>query len=288
MSEYEGEAMNRQETVNVTTGADNVRKDDTRIRKEDRKHKKQFVAIVLGSGLFGGICGFTVSRFYALAEDGKELYEAFRQLQLDASAFTRGAMFFVAGALLLLGLIYYRQAAKGYASWDGEAEDQIGLVEKQLDMGITLTNMIYVVLMVCFGIGSYQMAKSANGNLALLLLYCAAFLVFIFLNLFLQKACVNLEKKINPEKKGSVYDLKFRKKWLGSCDEAEKRAIYEASYHSFTAVHLLCTVLFTALIMFGMLFEIGLLPYILVGAIWFTDVMVYCVYTLRNGSVTAN
>lgn len=261
---------------------------DDRIRKEDGKQKKRFIGIVLGSGLVGGICGFTVSHFYALAENGKELQEVFRQLQLDMSAFTRGAMFFVAGALMLLGLICYRHAAKGYASWDGEAEDVIGQVEKQLDMGVTLTNIIYVALMFFFGIGSYQMAKSEKDALALILLYCAAFLIFIFLNLFLQKACVNLEKKINPEKQGSIYDLKFRKKWLASCDEAEKRAIYEAAYHSFTAVQMVCMVFFTALIMLGMLFEIGLLPYVLVGVIWFTNVAVYCVHTLRNGSVTAN
>lgn len=288
MSEYEREAMINPETAKVTEVSENNRADDARIRKEDNSHKKQFVAIVLGSGVIGGICGFAVNHFYRIAENAEELHEAFRQLQLDASAFTRGAMFFVAGALLLLGLIYYLQARKGYATWDGEAEDQISLVEKQLDMGVTLTNVIYVVLMVCFGIGSYQMAKGGSASSQVLLLYCAAFLVFIFLNLFLQKACVNLEKKINPEKKGSVYDLKFRKKWLASCDEAEKRAIYEASYHSFMAVQLLCTILLTTLIMFGMLFEIGLLPYVLVGAIWFTNVTVYCVYTLRNGSVTAN
>lgn len=261
---------------------------DERIRKEDGKQKKRFVGIVLGSGLVGGICGFTVSHFYMLTENGKELQEAFRQLQLDVSAFTRGAMFFVVGALLLLGLIHYRHAAKGYASWDGEAEDVIGQVEKQLDMGITLTNIIYVALIFFFGIGSYQMAKSGKDTLTLLLLYCAAFFVFIFMNLFLQKACVNLEKKINPEKQGSVYDLKFRKKWLASCDEAEKRAIYEAAYHSFTAVQIVCMVFFTALIMLGTLFEIGLLPYILVGMIWLTNVVVYCVHTLRSGSVTAN
>ncbi|MDY4515087.1 MAG: DUF3169 family protein [Lachnospiraceae bacterium] len=35
--------------------------------------------------------------------------------------------------------------------------------------------------------------------------------------------------KPNPEKTASVYDTKFQKKWMDSCDEAEKILIREAT-----------------------------------------------------------
>ena len=37
------------------------------------------------------------------------------------------------------------------------------------------------------------------------------------------KLVVDLEKKLNPEKKGSVFEMQFQKTWLESCDEAQKQ-----------------------------------------------------------------
>ena len=42
-----------------------------------------------------------------------------------------------------------------------------------------------------------------------------------------------LTKELNPEKKGSVYDVKFVDKWEDSCDEAEKILIYKCAYKTY-------------------------------------------------------
>ena len=51
--------------------------------------------------------------------------------------------------------------------------------------------------------------------------YMIALIVFIagnFLRMKLQQMTVDFQKIMNPEKQGSVYDLRFQKKWEESCD----------------------------------------------------------------------
>ena len=48
------------------------------------------------------------------------------------------------------------------------------------------------------------------------------FLASVAVLVVLQQKIVDLERRINPEKRGSVYDMKFQKTWMDSCDEAER------------------------------------------------------------------
>lgn len=85
-----------------------------------------------------------------------------------------------------------------------------------------------------------------------------------------QNRIVNFTKEINPEKKGSVYDLKFQKTWIASCDEAEQLQIYRAALGMF----LVCFI--------GMLsWHFGMLPLTMVLFVWLTGVIVYGVESLR-------
>lgn len=53
-----------------------------------------------------------------------------------------------------------------------------------------------------------------------------------------------------PEKKTSVYDLKFQKKWMDSCDEAEKILIGKCAYKAFGKTNLTCVILAAVLALF--------------------------------------
>lgn len=48
------------------------------------------------------------------------------------------------------------------------------------------------------------------------------FLVILAEGIIIQQKAVDITKIMYPEKTASVYDLKFQKKWVDSCDEAEK------------------------------------------------------------------
>ena len=57
---------------------------------------------------------------------------------------------------------------------------------------------------------------------------------------------VNYIKEHNPEKRGSVYQVSFNKKWLESCDEAERLYIYRSGYTGYRAGTYTCLGLWLA------------------------------------------
>ena len=71
---------------------------------------------------------------------------------------------------------------------------------------------------------------------------------------------VDLERRINPEKRGSVYDMKFQKTWMDSCDEAERAQIGQACYRAYMVGTKVCIFLWVALLILNFVFDFGLLP----------------------------
>ena len=88
-------------------------------------------------------------------------------------------------------------------------------------------------------------------------------------------------KEINPEKKGSVYDLKFRKTWIASCDEAEQLQIYRAAFRAYTAMNYAALGMFLVCFIGMLSWHFGLLPITMVLFVWLTGVIVYGVESLR-------
>ena len=77
-----------------------------------------------------------------------------------------------------------------------------------------------------------------------------------------------LSKEINPEKRGSVYDMKFQERWLESCDEAERRQIGQASYKAYTTLNKFCPYCWGVLFLGNMIFHYGILPSTVVLLVW--------------------
>ena len=96
-----------------------------------------------------------------------------------------------------------------------------------------------------------------------------------------QQKLVNLTKEINPEKKGSIYDVKFQKKWEASCDEAELFAIYKSAYRSYCITQRLCIILWLFCIIGGFVWGFGAVPVLLVSIIWGTMITSYCYYAIH-------
>ncbi len=260
-------------------------KEDSKVQKEDKRHVKSFVVICVLAGILGGIIGLFGNWMHFYFQEINGVWNTYAQLQQNVTNVARILTYVIAFLMLGIGLYFYGRAKKSYRAWDGEEENVIEQVEKNLSRGIVVSNLIYIVLMICFGFATYQMVERDMHRGFFEMFYILSFLVFIFLNIFLQKACINFEKQINPEKRGSVFDFKFRKKWLASCDEAEKRAIYEAAYHSFINVHITCCVLFCCVEIFGMFFKVGLLSYLLIAIIWLVNLITYCVNCLKNNMI---
>ena len=108
-------------------------------------------------------------------------------------------------------------------------------------------------------------------------------MLFRSLVIFAQQKAVDLERKMNPEKHGSVYDAKFQKKWLDSCDESERRQIGEASRRAYMVTTRLCLGLWLALVILSMLFDMSLLPVFVLLLVWGTMQVTYTLECIRLG-----
>ena len=131
-----------------------------------------------------------------------------------------------------------------------------------------------------FNAGTAKLPQSSDGNTITLLVI---FLVVIALATLLQQKTVDLTKKMNPEKRGSVYDMKFQERWWESCDEAERRQIGQASYKAYVTVSRFCPYCWGVLLLGNMVFHYGILPSAVVLVIWAVLSVSYTREAIRLG-----
>lgn len=86
------------------------------------------------------------------------------------------------------------------------------------------------------------MFESVN-NMIGLTVSIAAFLGIMAEVVIIQQKSVDCVKIMNPEKTASVYDMKFQKKWLETCDEAEKIIVGKCAFKAFNITNSMCSVL---------------------------------------------
>lgn len=113
-------------------------------------------------------------------------------------------------------------ARTAFRGWDGEDEDVMQQAEEDLSRTLLLDSLTVIVSFFFFSAGTAKLPQEVSGSIIPLLV---VFLAVIALAVLLQQKTVDLTKEMNPEKRGSVYDMKFQERWWESCDEAERRQI---------------------------------------------------------------
>ena len=103
-----------------------------------------------------------------------------------------------------------------------------------------------------------------------------AFLAIMAEGVIIQQKSVDSVKVMNPEKTASVYDMKFQKKWLDTCDEAEKIIVGKCAFKAFNVTNSVCSILAIILAISALMFGIGFFPSFLVCLIWIINVSIYC------------
>lgn len=109
----------------------------------------------------------------------------------------------------------------------------------------------------------------------------AAFLAILVESILIQQKCVDAAKQMSPEKKASIYDLQFQKKWVDDCDEAEKIMIGKCAFKAYSAVNRVCAIAAIVLAICALVFGIGFLPSLAVCIIWMVNLSVYCKEAMR-------
>ena len=254
------------------------------IRQENKKAFPKFILISVLAMVGGGILGLALA-FLNIENFGGALSAAGRAFSIHGAPWLLVALPVVE---LALCLPIYSGAKKQLAAWDGEDETVGGKIEARLSVDVWITGMVNVLdffLLAALFSGFVDMAGNPMrltpvkffGGLG-------AFLVTLYITAVIQQKLVDATKKMNPEKQGSVYDTKFQKKWMDSCDEAEKALIGQCALKAYQAVTITCLVLWTVLALGGMFFSWGFMPAMTVCIIWGVSQSVYCYWCLKLSS----
>ena len=239
-----------------------------KVKQENRRALPKFFGTVLLFALLGGVGGFVVAIAGPSGLAG--------WLQAGLGEVLRVAVPWgipVSSVILLgIGLGLYRSAKGRYSRWDGEDED--------LAEGIEIS-LSYVLLFTALAVILDFFFLSAAFLSDVPMVTSVLFLVSVVLVILLQQKAVDLTRRMNPEKRGSVYDPSFQKKWMDSCDEAERAQIGQASYQAVRAATIACLVLWVVLTILNFSFDIGLLPALTVLVVLGVLQVTYCLTCIR-------
>ena len=170
-------------------------------KSENQKALPKFLGILVVAGLIGGVLGGLSGVAGYFWEGHDDLGGTIAHLLGVASPW---ALTLCAAVLLGLGLRQYRKARTAFRSWDGEDEDVMQQAEECLSRTLLLDSLTVIVSFFFFNAGTEKLPQGSDGNTVLLLV---VFLAVIALAILLQQKPVDLTKEMNPEKRGSVYDM---------------------------------------------------------------------------------
>lgn len=232
------------------------------------------------SFLVGGLCGALISK---IKKSG--IMDNFGEGAGSILVVAVPAVFILTNLVMfLISFIRFMQVRKQAASWDGEDEDAIEQIERRLSLPTVLPNIAVIANFAFFAV-TVQIAeftglpKKTEGILEAVNI--AVFLLGYVWSFAITKVTVDLEKKLNPEKRGNVFDMNFKKRWIESCDEAQLLMMYKCGFRAYKAVNSVCLALWVVLLLAQFLFEIGVVPVLCVCTIWMVSFVVYTVEAYR-------
>ena len=254
-------------------------------KKEDKKALGKFALILLLAFVIGIAVGVGSSILQDLLGESS-VKDAF--LNILASISIYGAYVYTT-LLLICSIVLYKKSRQEYTAWDEEDEDVLCGIETKLSYVLWFANLIlygsYFFLSVGIWATDFMEAKNAVeqdavGFLTSLLVVLLHIAYAIAAGSIIQQKVVNLSKEINPEKSGSVYDMKFQDKWLETCDEAERYTAYKCSFKTFKVMQVVGVVLWLICVIGQMSFNTGAFATIIITIFMIIMVSVYSIQAI--------
>ena len=246
-------------------------------KSENRKALPRFALTMLGSLLVGGLLGFALGITRVFGAETAALAEA---LNGALAAVTPWGIPVTSVLTLGTAFFLYRSAAKKYAAWGGGDEDETSESIETALSWVLLCSAVQLLINFFFMAAFCVYYMDADIDALALV---GVFVVSCGLVIFAQQKAVDLERKMNPEKHGSVYDTRFQKKWFESCDESERRQIGQACYRAYMVTTRFCIGLWLVLVIVSMVFEMSILPVFILLLIWGVLQVTYTLECIRLG-----
>lgn len=248
-----------------------------KIMSEKKKMKKRDIKIYVVFGVIMFAClmvGFLVGR---LGSNLQEQIDSIDWVKLATYLYMPSSILFAAIVIVVYGIsfVFYTSAKKQYdrlITLDDETfEDGIYDVELILSKSMTVAVGVFMSSFLCFPLVLLCSETVDRAGLDALqagnIIAELCFILSLVLYLSLASLVVTLEKKINPEKKGNVFDIHFMKKWLGSMDEAELMKTARASQKAYFAGVVTCMIMWAISLISMLMFHTGLLPILCITVI---------------------
>lgn len=179
----------------------------------------------------------------------------------------------------------YAKAKKRIKNWDGENEEHIDKTESILDISTATLTVSLIFFMLLAGIWSYSsnclMSRAQFIDMfPIVISTYGIFIVLMVYTILMLRANFQLIKKINPEKRGEILDLRFDKEYEKSLDENQKQKAYEAGFRAYKFMNY-AMLAGWAISFISIYFGFGILPIIIVSFMWLTTTVVYLAHAYR-------
>ncbi|MDO5293249.1 MAG: DUF3169 family protein [bacterium] len=237
------------------------------IQRENKKAFGKFIVIMIMSTLIGAIVGMLTAK---LPENSTEAIA--RGIMAGLHLITPYANLVIVSVGTIVVTVLFKISKQRFKTWNGEDEDEMERIDRLLSYAIYITTMIMILACFFFAAGMkvfqfVELREDAAKTIPVVCWFVSFILVLVFVTVS-QRILVDFLKQINPEKKGSIYDIKFTKKWEESCDEAERLQIYKAGYKSYPVTSMTCLVLWIVCLMGSVIWDFGLMPVAMVTVVW--------------------
>lgn len=266
------------------------------IKKDNKEKLPVLILVFIVSGIIGFFGGGGLFAFMSVLQnnDGFDFATAFLEAQNYLTLLARPTTILIDFIFFIMIMTTYKKACK---AWNSIQDEDLKYEKTDRYFSLCLIEIAVsnILNLVIFGVALYnkpgvmELLKelfdkkvSMAVNTSDLVLAIFPLMLFGIYTIYMQRKCVDFIRTMYPEKKGSAYDLKFNKVWYESCDEAERIRIGNASYKSFKVTNILCFVLMLAFMSLGMVFEIGVLPFVIPALIAVVMNLVYGFESLKN------
>lgn len=255
------------------------------IRQANRKALPKFLLTLFCAALVGGVFGYCAA-FFGLDGIADGLKQAGQYFSLSIAPWLLAAC---AVGQPLVCIPMYLRAKRRLAGWDGEDET----VSEQADHDLSILLLVSAIFTLggMFLLGAAYAGPILDGDtphVFSLVGVPAFFIVTMAEAILIQQRIVDLSKRMAPEKKGSVYDIHFQKKWFESCDEAEKLMAGQCAYKAYSASTKACAGLWLVFTLSALFLGTGLLPILAVCLIWAVNQCVYSYWSIKLSASGTN
>lgn len=248
-------------------------------RKADKKAIVPFLLIVAASTFCGALVGFFSNKIGAL--DTQTIGANVLYYLVVATPYIFCVLFVIN---VYFGIIKLNYIKKDYrlalANMDEDAlmeyQDQVE-IELNIPISVSSVSMLMDLFFIAVLIvGNTGEISSVFVFASLFLFICNMVVIVVS-----QQLCVNFEKELNPEKQGSIYDMKFQDKWTGSFDEAEMEVVYKACYAAYKMNSKVYIGLWLFFILTAAVLHTGILPIAIVMILWAVQTITYLVKVIE-------